>query len=55
MLGNLGDGTHLLGLDLDSCLKPTDGRQVEFKDYANNILDRFGTYSEVSPSGKGAK
>jgi hypothetical protein len=55
VLGNLGDGTHLLGLDLDSCLKPTDDEQLDFKTYANSILDRFKTYSEVSPSGKGAK
>jgi AAA domain len=56
VLGDLGDGTHLLGIDLDSCLEKTKEKgEFEFEQYANNILSRLDTYSEVSPSGRGVK
>ncbi|MBN1223838.1 MAG: hypothetical protein JXB23_11370, partial [Candidatus Aminicenantes bacterium] len=52
-----GDGIGFMltppycGLDLDDC-RGADGK---FEDWAASILDSFHSYSEVSPSGKGAK
>lgn len=51
-LGQLPDGRHLGGLDLDTCRDPETG---EFDAWAAELIDRFGTYTEVSPSGTGAK
>ena len=48
-LGDLGDGTALCGVDLDGC----GGSDLE--PWAAAILERFNTYSEISPSGKGVK
>jgi hypothetical protein len=50
-LGDLGDGTSLGGLDLDTC-RSADGT---FEPWAQNIIERFGSYAEISPSGTGAK
>jgi hypothetical protein len=50
-LGDLGDGTSLGGIDLDTCRAP-DGN---FEAWAQEIIERFGSYTEVSPSGTGAK
>ncbi|WKW52031.1 AAA family ATPase [Rhodomicrobium lacus] len=50
MLGDLGDGRHLWGLDLDSCLD--DGKLVT---WAKEAVDRFPSYVETSPSGRGVK
>ncbi len=50
MLGGL-DGLHLGGLDLDTC-RAENG---DFTPWALEVLERFGTYAEVSPSGTGAK
>ena len=51
--GNVGiiltDG--LSGVDLDACIT-IDG---EVEDWAAEILDRFNTYAEISPSGRGLK
>jgi hypothetical protein len=55
VLGDLGNGTHLLGLDLDRCLTTEKNDKLQFKRYADAILDRFDSYTEVSPSGTGAK
>jgi putative DNA primase/helicase len=54
VLGDLGDGTHLLGIDLDGCLteNPDD---YSIEPFADEILTRFDTYTEVSPSAKGMK
>jgi hypothetical protein len=51
VLGNLGDGTHLLGVDLDDCIQADGGLEP----LADEIIDRFDSYGEVSPSGKGVK
>lgn len=51
VLGHLGNGRYLGGLDLDSCIgddsKPTP--------WAANILSVANTYAEISPSGRGIK
>ncbi len=51
MFGELGDGTALCGIDLDTCLAP-DGNTAP---WAQEVIERFGTYAEVSPSGTGIK
>jgi predicted P-loop ATPase len=48
-LGDLGDGTHLAGIDLDSCLEGT------LAPWAGSILDVVPSYAEISPSGSGLK
>lgn len=50
ILGDLGNGYTLAGLDLDSCI--TDGTTAP---WAESILTAFGTYAETSPSGTGCK
>jgi hypothetical protein len=49
-LADLDDGTSLCGVDLDTCLGPEG-----FEPWAQEIIDRFSSYTEVSPSGTGAK
>jgi predicted P-loop ATPase len=49
-LGDLGDGIGLAGVDLDTCLSGTT-----FEPWAQEIIDRFASYTETSPSGTGAK
>lgn len=51
VLGDLGRGQCLGGVDLDTC-RDVDGR---FEPWASKIIERFRTYFEVSPSGRGAK
>lgn len=46
----LGDG--LGGVDLDGCRDPASGALAE---WAQDIVDLYGTYAEVSPSGTGVK
>jgi hypothetical protein len=50
-LGDLGDGYSLGGVDLDSC------RQVDgaLEPWAVEVIERFKSYAEVSPSNTGAK
>jgi Virulence-associated protein E len=48
-LGDLGDGTHLAGIDLDSCLGGV------LAPWASSILDVVPSYAEISPSGSGLK
>src|SRR5215813_13572097 len=57
VLGDLGNGTHLLGLDLDGCIEVTADNKVIIHDpIAEEIIDdHFKTYTEISPSGKGVK
>jgi hypothetical protein len=50
-LGDLGDGRALGGVDLDTCRSP-DGSVAA---WAMEVLERLGTYAEVSPSGTGIK
>ncbi|MEC5293138.1 MULTISPECIES: hypothetical protein [unclassified Aurantimonas] len=50
MLGDLGNGFHLCGVDLDSCL---DGDALA--GWAEDVVYLFSTYAEISPSGKGVK
>lgn len=50
VLGDLGNGLCLAGGDLDGCLH---GGQLEL--WAQEIRDRLDSYTEVSPSGRGAK
>ena len=51
-LGDLGNGWGLGGVDLDTCRDPETGR---FEGWAIETMAFLGTYSEVSPSGTGAK
>ena len=55
VLGDLDKGYHLLGLDLDKCVRRQSKDAVTLKPFANEIIERFRTYTEISPSGKGAK
>jgi hypothetical protein len=50
VLGDLGSGYTLGGIDLDSCI--TAGTTDP---WAQKVLDQFGTYAETSPSGTGFK
>lgn len=51
-LGDLGNGRHLVGIDLDACRHPQDG---DLAPWAKDIVDQLRTYTEVSPSGTGVK
>ena len=51
MLGDLGDGKYLSGIDLDTC-RNADG---DLEPWAVEVMQRFRTYGEVSPSGTGVK
>ena len=42
----------LAGIDFDTCRDPATGH---IEPWAQEVLDRLGTYSEVSPSGTGIK
>jgi len=50
-LGELGNGTSLGGVDLDSCCGP-GGPLVA---WASSVVARFASYTETSPSGRGVK
>jgi len=50
-LGDLGDGRILAGVDLDTCMDAAG----TIAPWAVEVVERFGTYTEVSPSGTGAK
>ena len=52
VLGDLGDGRHLVGVDLDGCRDPDTGA---IDPWAQAVLDDFKSYAEVSPSGTGIK
>ncbi|MGI4941908.1 MAG: hypothetical protein ACRYHQ_15340 [Janthinobacterium lividum] len=51
-LAPLGDGRSLAGIDLDTCRDKETGRLEE---WAEDVLARFDSYAEVSPSLTGAK
>jgi hypothetical protein len=46
-----GDETLIGGIDLDACRSPTG----DFEPWAQEVIARFRSYAEVSPSGTGAK
>ncbi|MGD9541496.1 MAG: hypothetical protein AB7V61_11275 [Methylocystis sp.] len=52
MLTDIGDGLHLGGIDLDTCRDPQTG---VIEEWALNVIRRFDSYTEVSPSGTGLK
>jgi hypothetical protein len=52
VLGELDDGPILMGIDLDGCF---DSKTKTIEPWAKGVLNRFDTYSEVSPSGEGIK
>jgi Family of unknown function (DUF5906) len=52
VLGPLANGTCLCGVDLDSCRDPKTGALTR---WAQEIIEKFKTYTEVSPSGSGVK
>jgi putative DNA primase/helicase len=52
MLSELDGGAFLCGVDLDTCRSPESDDTAP---WAQEIIDRFMTYTEVSPSGTGAK
>lgn len=51
MLGSHG-GVGIGGVDLDTCRAPETGA---IEPWAQAVIDRFGSYAEVSPSGTGVK
>ncbi len=52
VLGPLDADWHLGGIDLDSCRDAASG---EIAAWAQEVIARFDTYAEVSPSGTGVK
>jgi hypothetical protein len=52
VLGKLGEHRWLVGVDLDLCRSPVTGK---IEEWAQRRVDRFATYTEVSPSGTGLK
>jgi hypothetical protein len=52
VLGELEDGDYLMGIDLDGCINP---KTNQLRRWAQEIIERFDTYTEISPSGRGAK
>jgi Family of unknown function (DUF5906) len=52
VLGAIGNGRHLVGIDLDSCREP---KSETITDWAAEVIERFDTYSEISPSQTGIK
>jgi hypothetical protein len=49
-LGDLGADSFLAGIDLDTCI--SDGK---FEPWAQTVITRFNSYTEISPGGEGAK
>jgi len=52
VLGELGDGRRLVGVDLDLAYDPATGTLAP---WAARIVRRLNSYTEISPSGFGAK
>jgi primase-polymerase (primpol)-like protein len=52
MFTGIGDGLHLGGVDLDTCRNPQSGAT---EPWAQAIIERLGSYAEVSPSATGHK
>ena len=51
-LGDIGNGLSIGGIDLDTCRDEDSGA---FTPWAAEVLLKFSSYAEVSPSGHGAK
>ncbi|MGI8851890.1 MAG: AAA family ATPase [Methyloceanibacter sp.] len=51
VLGDLDANHVLMGIDLDSCIT----KKGFVRSWANEVIDRFNTYTEISPSGGGVK
>ena len=52
MLGGPDDGACLVGIDLDTCRDPQNG---DLEPWAAEVIERFGSYTEISPSKTGVK
>jgi hypothetical protein len=52
VLGALDDGACLIGIDLDSCRNRQNG---DLESWAEEVIRRFGSYAETSPSLTGVK
>ena len=52
VLGAIDNGCHLVGIDLDSCRDPNT---EIISDWAEEVIDHFDTYAEISPSQTGIK
>jgi hypothetical protein len=52
VLAPIGDDWHLGGIDLDTCRDPESGI---VEPWAREVIARFGSYTEVSPSSTGVK
>jgi len=50
-LGGIGS-VSMAGIDLDSCF---DASTQTIEPWAQEVIDRFGSYAEISPSGTGVK
>ena len=51
-LGELGDEAVLIGVDLDTCRNPQTG---SIEPWALEVIERFDSYAEISPSNTGVK
>ena len=52
VLGPIDNEHHLVGIDLDSCRDPNT---ETIADWAAEVINRFDTYAEISPSETGIK
>jgi putative DNA primase/helicase len=52
VLGPIDDNRNLIGIDLDSCRDP---EKETIADWAKEVIDRFDTCAEISPSQTGIK
>jgi hypothetical protein len=52
VLADIGDGLHLGGIDLDTC---RDRKTGEMNPWAMEVVERFNSYTEISPSKTGVK
>jgi hypothetical protein len=52
VLGDVGDGRTISGLDIDKCIDTKTGRIAP---WALEFINKASTYTEVSPSGTGVK
>ncbi len=58
MFGDLGNGLSLGGIDFDTCVQNDricGQNDCILSQWAQDVLQRFGTYAEISPSGTGVK
>src|SRR4051794_19357715 len=49
VLGDLGDGTTMFGVDFDNCVAPMyENDPLEVAEWAQAIINRLGTYADIS-------